>query len=60
VPATYRSPRGESGEFRITLLPVRSAGDQVTAALCLVENARSAFTFSFPPSETAKAALKAE
>jgi PAS domain-containing protein len=54
VPATYSTPGGESREFQIALLPIGSTGQQVTAALCLINVSGTAFTLSFPPLEAGK------
>jgi len=56
VPASYSTPSGEARELRITLLPIDRSGQQVSATLCLLQAADTAFTLSFPPSQAGKTA----
>jgi hypothetical protein len=60
VPASYSTPSGESREFQIAVLPIGSAAEQVTAALCFINASDTAFTLSFPPSEAGKKAGEPE
>jgi PAS domain-containing protein len=59
VPATYSTPSGDAREFQIALMPL-GAGQQVTAALCLINTLDTAFTLSFLPLEAGKKAAEPE